>query len=238
MILIDDRVGSKEMLGYLKDIAALTHLEYGDACYAGNGPEGDVLIGVERKTIGDLIQSMASGRLSGFQLLGMSELYNVMYIVVEGDWRANPESGAIDVRKRVWSPINTNLKKAYTGEMIWNYMNSLEFNWGCHTIYTNSTNETCQWIRANFSWWNSKEYSEHRSHSMSWNPQLINKKVPTIRKVAECFRGIGPTVSKRLESRFGTTKRMINASEKEWRSVEGIGDKIASRVVRTIETGD
>ena len=91
MILIDDRMGSKELLPLFRpyDVTVeLSHLEYADIAFFGNGPTGPELVGIERKTLHDLVNSMRSRRLSGYQLPGLMAAYAWVYIVVEGVWRA------------------------------------------------------------------------------------------------------------------------------------------------------
>lgn len=93
VILIDDRAGSKELVLYppLDDpsIACLVQLSStanssktsADITFTGNGPDGDILIGIEHKSLGDLISSMQSGRLSATQIPSMIETYDKCYLL-------------------------------------------------------------------------------------------------------------------------------------------------------------
>ena len=90
MILLDDRTGSGELLPLFRPYDApveLARLDFGDACWLGNGATGPELVGVERKTIHDLVSSMRSKRLSGYQLPGLLRTYDWVYLLVEGVWR-------------------------------------------------------------------------------------------------------------------------------------------------------
>ena len=57
MILIDDRVGSGELLRYFHNgTAVLTALDSADFCFYGNGPDGESwAVGIERKKLPELI---------------------------------------------------------------------------------------------------------------------------------------------------------------------------------------
>ena len=59
MILIDSRIGSAELAPLISTPNILCQLEFADFTFSGNGPAGQVAVGVERKTIMDLLQSMA-----------------------------------------------------------------------------------------------------------------------------------------------------------------------------------
>ena len=63
-VLVDDRAGSVDLVKYqpLKRSAELTRLRAGDVLIVGNGPGGrPVLVGIEFKTVADLIQSIDNG---------------------------------------------------------------------------------------------------------------------------------------------------------------------------------
>jgi ERCC4-type nuclease len=97
VITIDRRTGSGELLPlFPKGVAELGCLEYGDFAWIGKGPEGlPLAIGVERKQIHDLVNSMASGRLQAHQLPGMINTYKISYLVIEGIWRPCPTTDII-----------------------------------------------------------------------------------------------------------------------------------------------
>lgn len=113
MILIDDRLGSRELAqckafrrdrGGDRDRAnpipfELTRLDSGDVCFAGNGPTGGVLVGAELKSIPDVIQSCRDGRLTGDggQLQRMREDYDIRYLIYYGEYRAQPSTGLLQM---------------------------------------------------------------------------------------------------------------------------------------------
>ena len=50
--------------------------------------------------------------------------------------------------------------------------------------------------------------------------------------------GIGPLVMRRLFQRFDTPERVLHASTKDLQTIEGIGSKLAGRIVRARKSGE
>ena len=78
-----------------------TELEFGDAMFSGNGPDGMCLIGFERKRLSDLLTSMRDRRLSGRQMRGCWERYDFVWIVSEGIYR---EGTGGEIEEWRWNP--------------------------------------------------------------------------------------------------------------------------------------
>ena len=71
MITVDNRTGSIELLPlFPKNTAKPGYLAFADFAFTGRGYANGLplLIGVERKTTTDLLSSMTTGRLSGYQI--------------------------------------------------------------------------------------------------------------------------------------------------------------------------
>ncbi len=169
MIYIDNRIGSKELYRYFpKHLAELTHLEYADLMFTGHHEDGDVLVGIERKRIGDLVNSMCSGRLGGHQLIGMLNSYHISYLVVEGLFRANPQSGVLEVyRSGGWCEYLAG-RRQFMARDIWCFLNTIEIVCGVKCWYCPQVGDTVQWVMALHHWWG-KEYGEHKSHLQANN---------------------------------------------------------------------
>src|SRR5229473_7700773 len=93
MLLVDDRIGSVELIPYIKRNhiqAEKIRLEYGDVCMEGNGPKGKISIGVERKRLHDILACIDDGRYNQ-QRVGMREMYDVSFLLVEGIWKPHED---------------------------------------------------------------------------------------------------------------------------------------------------
>jgi len=230
MILIDSREGSKEMVGMISE-GILAQLEFGDACFEGKGPDGNITVGVERKRVGDLLNSIATGRLSGHQIPGMLETYDKSYLIVEGKWRGNKDTGYVEehLYGRKWRVYDRGRK--FKVRDVWSYLTTIE-NVGVTVRITADLLKTCQAIEFLFHWWN-KGWMEHKSHlalhkggvrrdgsrSMFLNPM----KPSLVRRIAEELPGVGFDRALAVERKFESVRSMFEASEEEWRNVEGIG---------------
>ena len=234
MIYVDDRIGSRELVGRLQP-ACLKRLEYGDFAFKGKGPQGRSLrVGIERKTVTDLIQSMCTGRLSGHQLPGLLDTYDVVYLLVEGRWRSNPRTGYLEIRKRTWERVVYG--RPFTGNEIYNYLNTLEMVCGFHLFRSESITQSARWTQATYNWWTKKGFDEHRSHISIKRPYIGSalSKPSTLKLVASCLPGIGLDRAEAVSKHFGSIFEMAMADKKEWAEVEGIGKVTAEKVVSAI----
>lgn len=228
-MLIDRR--EQELARCLPD-AAVVELDYGDAAFGGNGPDGRVEIGVERKKIGDLVNSIVSGRLSGHQLPGLMERYFKIYLVVEGVWRVSTHDGEVEVPKgSEWGNLERGRMKI-TGVMVHHYLSTLEMFAGIVVRKTASVRETAVMIGLLEGWWQ-KEWSKHKAHlGLHKEPmRMMDGRRPSllVRMAAE-LPHIGITKALELEKHFSSVREMVEADEKRWTLIPGIGKITAQEV--------
>lgn len=239
MILVDDREGSKDMLERLRRVgieSELQRLEFGDCCWIGSGPDGPCLVGVELKTVQDLLASMRTGRLCGHQLPGMTEDYTAIYLIVEGMVREEPESGILQQYNRGgWRDVHVGQQRFLWSEME-SYLTSIDTLVGVHVRRTATPRETISCVRTLYQWWQ-KPWDHHSSHKVLYTPlpekSLLIKPSP-VRRVAAQLPLIGYDRSGDVAKFFKTVFVMANADEGSWLQIPGIGKKIAKRVVRAI----
>lgn len=236
-VKIDDRVGSRELLPELRKLHCPTEkvrLPFADAAFEGEGEKGPVKVGVERKTVGDLIQSMTSGRLSSHQLPGLVQEYDYRWIVVEGLWRPGRD-GVIEVwRKGGWRQADTRLGWFEVDR----YLTTLEVRGGCWVRRTGSLWETAVLVNSLYKWWG-KDWKEHRGHlqlEKGLMPDRVLYTKPSYpRLVASVLPGIGWEKSKAVAKRFRTVRAMVEAGPAEWRQVPGIGKTLGLRLPMILE---
>ena len=127
MILIDNRTGSKELFPlFPKGSAKLCHLPFGDFSFVGNGPDEMPLnIGIERKQIREVAGEMSAGRLVGHQVPGLLATYQVVYLIVEGRWRGNTQTGILQTKRREWEDV-ANGATRFMASAIRKYLTTLE----------------------------------------------------------------------------------------------------------------
>lgn len=235
MIYVDNRTGSKELLPlFPRGTAELTHLEYADFMFTGHYDDGDIVIGIERKTIGDFVNCMCSGRFSGRQLIGMLNSYHYIYLVIEGVFRANPKTGVLEVyRYGGWHEYEAG-RRRFMARDIWAFMNTMQVVCGLHCYHTSTPSDTAYYIRALKHWW-TKEYEEHKGHLQPHTGTMVELSRQTlVRRVAACLDGIGWGKAKAMDQAFGSVVELAVAREKELLEVEGIGKKLAKSVVEQL----
>ena len=242
MILIDERIGSVDLMPlFPPDLVQISKLEFGDFCFIGNNIttkiDEPLQIGIERKTIYDFLSSMTSGRLSGHQIPGLLNSYNVVYIILEGMWRIHPQNKIIETyQAKQWAPIRYGPRVFYAREL-YNFINTINVLCGIHCVYTTYKYETAQLVTSLYYWWTEKYLDEHKSHRQKHRPLIdINTKVPPLLyRVAAELPGIGSTKSRLVTNHFRNLTEMVLASEEEWCKIPGIGKPTAKRLVKTLQ---
>ncbi len=239
MIYIDPRKGSGELLPlFPAGDAKLEHLDYADFSFIGNGPDSiPWLIGIERKTIRDLLNSMTSGRFAGHQLPGLLNSYHVVHLVVEGIIRPNLATGVLEICNRTgWKTIELG-SRCFMMRDVWCYINTLEIKCGVHCTFTSTDHETVKYVTSLYHWWNGKEYTEHRSH-LQPNTGIATPLTAhgLVRRVAAQLKGVGwDKRSATINDRFGSVADMVAASEAEWKTIDGIGTKLSKSIVAELK---
>lgn len=235
-LFVDPRVGSIELVKYLKVPAEVTTLKYGDVAFAGYGPEGQIYsVGIERKGIKDLAHSILSGRLSGHQLIGLLDWYNVVYVVVDGQWRVRDNLIEVCEGSR-WRPLGGKERpgKTFGYVEIANYLNTLAVVTGVKVWFTNDIELTAAWVRHTYYWWQ-KPYDQHRAHlNFSHGPAMPKHAIltrPTVeQKMLKEIPGVGWDRAGNIVKLFPTWEMLMAATPKDLIRVEGIGKILAEDI--------
>lgn len=248
MISIDRRTGSNDLQQHMQAPSLLVELEFGDVCFSGNGPDGDVLIGIERKKIPDLIGSINTGRLSGHQLPGLMKQYDVVYLVIEGIVRADKQTDELLVSKDGGKSFRSasHGKHVWTMEGMTHYLTTLSVICGVKIIVSKSIRDTVKHIEYLYSWWQ-KPWAKHTSHlalhkgkqftlnnhRVSMMPPQLSKP-SLVRRVAAELPNISIDRSIEVDQFFKSVDEMVNASEETWRRIPSIGKITAKNVYNAI----
>lgn len=247
-IALDNRTGSKELAPLFLPYGIqprVGRLDFGDVAFEGNGPRGRSAIAIERKQMEELITSIQSKRLSGFQLPGMADAYDYGYLIVEGLWRPGAYGemqigrGSLDTEKTFggrWLPSYERLNH----RSVDNYLSTLELHAGI--IYRRSLTpvETVAIIVDLYHWWNDKLWHEHSSHLAVYAPataasgkgrlNLAHREASWLEKMAMQLPGLDKKAQVVAEH-FRSPRAMANASLEDWVEIKGIGKPTAKRLV-------
>jgi len=247
MIVIDSRTGSKELAPLFEQIGAkytLGQLEAGDFAFDGNTPKGPSRLGVERKTIRDLLQSMQSGRLVDVQIPRMLDLYDRSYLIVEGLCRANPWTGMLEEacedakdHKRIWWREVTLGRQRFMWEHFDHFLCSLEWT----PVRVRRTTGEANTVRNIISLhsYHQREWKDHKSlrtmYFDPWNVIPLQSRENPVRSVARELPGIGVEKSLACQMKWRSPFDMIAMSTSEdWQSLPGVGPKTARKILNWI----
>ena len=240
MITLDQSRGSGELLRYFTPFGIPTSLGNlvptgGDAWFMGKGKDGeDLTIVVERKRISDLVDSMVTNRLKGFQLPLMQENYDKVYIIVEGMYRPGSDGSLLELRHGTWKTLGVMYRQ------VDNFMTSL----GHHTdgVKRSSTPQetVCQIVNLY------RYYTQVRSkRSAIYSPELgvVKPGQRVLTRVykttwPEKFAYILPGIDSKtteVARHFGTIRRAVNAKPDEWKKIKGIGKVTAENIQRALD---
>jgi len=236
MILVDDRVGSRELYQLLpQGSAEICRLNSADYCFVGNGPGKPVFVGIERKGLNDVLKCLLDGRFSGGQLPKLLADYDVVYLIVEGAWRPGKEGTLERLGRGGWQTV-------VLGTRVWMYreldgwLTSIETMAGVRLRRTESERETAAVILNLYHWWTDKEWEDHRSHlafDRSDRPTLVRPSLAI--RVAKELSGIGYDKAGAVARHFhGSVREMVLAVEDQWQEVAGIGKILSQRIVREL----
>lgn len=246
MIVLDPRVGSGELEDYFAqyDVEVRSrHIDFGDAWFWGSGEDGPVKVGIERKAITDLVSSMRSDRLSGFQLRGLLDTYKWVYLLIEGVYRCS-ETGVVEIfggRSRmggaIWRPL-TIAGNPISFREVNHYINTLQCKCGIIVDYTGSDRETVAWMVSQYKWWE-KPWDKHDAHEAIYAPTehimpgrrggWVRKEIGPIEMVAAQLPGVSKKAFN-FRKHFANARDLANAEVKELMKVDGVGKDIAKRI--------
>ena len=230
MIYVDIHEPKKIKEGLQGYGAKEENLHFGDYAFMGNGPDGKVLVGIERKSITDLINSIISGRLSGHQLPGLTKTFEYPYLLVEGIWKLDYEGRVMILRgPNNWATHNI------LGAALWNYFNTITWFARVVVVRVGTPTETISWIKAAYNWW-MKEWEDHdalqdaRIRLRAAGPWGTPLNLTT--RMAAQLDGVGVKRAIEVARQFPSPRSMVNADENEWLEINGIGRKLARESVK------
>lgn len=238
MIYVDYNKGSIELLPLILANgvkAERSHLPSADFCFEGNGPDGPISIGIERKTLHDLLNSIETARYNR-QRADMKNMYDISVLMVEGHYRPHDPQGVLmegyneglswgyckyRSRRTMYSEVYRYLIGVASTGVIICYPRNM---WQC-------AYDVCEW----FHYWQ-KPYHEHKSlreiqkvaiPTLEYRPTLV-------RKWANAIQDVGLVLSKDAERLFRKPIALATADETDWLRIKGIGVPTAKKIVKEI----
>jgi ERCC4-type nuclease len=251
MITVDDRTGSHELYPLLLRRglpAKLGRMAFGDISFMGNGPDGTpVSVGVEYKHIRDVLKCITDGRFAGHQLPGLIQCYNLVYLMVEGEWRARQTDGILEVKSNhgFWYEGTVGQRRFMYKDLV-TWISTIMIKGGVTVVRVYDLADAIMWLSAMYRWWE-KGWDSHESHlalntanDISNDPRFRDRALLTrptlLRMFAAQLPGVGFDKSKEIAKFFGSPENLFAASMWDLQQVPGIGKQLAERIYAALRS--
>lgn len=246
MILVDYRSGAEKpgsnsvdkLVEYINRIGVpceKNSLEFGDAAFEGNGPRGRIMIGVERKTLHDALHCIDDGRISGKQRIGMLQMYEKSFLMLEGAWKPHDPDGTLmeGFNGMSWGQCRYRSQRVMYSKL-YRYLLSLSLS-GVIVTYSRDLWHTAFNICEIYHYFQ-KPWDQHTSMLQTQQlaiPSLTGKPSVT-RGWATWLTGVGVKLSIDAEKLFRKPRVLANANVEDWQKLHGIGRRTAEQIVKEI----
>lgn|ERR1041385_1858070 len=230
----------------------LAHLDSADYQFTGNGPDGLVLIGAERKSVNssDLLQSIRLRRLAGEQIGKMLKTYDISYLIVEGSWRRGHGTGMLEVwTTGGWRQPRGNFKYAEVDNFLTDIGETAKGLNGENVRLwrTFDEYETCAAVADRYLWWQ-KDWDSHKLGKTIYAPEptRLAKRghkpsmflhQPTLLEKWMCQLPGIDSKALTFSKHFSSAGDMATADADRWQKIKGVGKKTATAVVGAIWAG-
>lgn len=247
MILIDPRDGadpthatSRELVRYITQLgvtAKTEHLLYGDLAFEGHGPDGSTpMIGFERKTLHDMLSCIDDARLVAHQKLGMSKMYKLSYLVLEGLWKCDDKGFLMEGFRNgsAWTWCKFRGKPVLYSKL-YRYLISLQLA-GMPVITSYSLATTAKHVVEYYQYFQ-KNWKDHKSMMEMQKISLpsLGGRPNLVRRWAADLDGVGPDLSARAGDVFSSGLELAIATPEDWAEIKGISLSGAKEIVKQIE---
>lgn len=235
MLHLDPRTGSKLLLPTLQAmglpvVLADPQLPFADAAFVGCGPSGEVSIGVERKTVSEILEAQVDPhkRFLGGQLPGLVSHYDYRWLFVEGEWTTD---------RHGWLETYPASQHPRLARQIHGLLTSLEVRCGLRWRHTRNPRETALMLGNLYRWWQTP-WDQHGSYKAvgdldaDVDTAFFRGKVKPVEQHARLLPGVRGILAKRIAARFLTVAAMTGATNADWRSIKGIGAEKAAAITK------
>lgn len=204
-----------------------------DIEFSGNGPDGKLRIGVEVKSLADLLSSIRDGRIRATQIPALLR-YDVPWLAYYGEYRTS-KSGYLQVpywhqkySRWLWRDYKLGSKPVETSYLERFLCSPSLTMTKLRTVGFNTIEALAYWLGTSLYGTWQKDYHKHRSMFAFDQSGGIpgSHLLPQIHPVAyqmmltaASLPGIGFERAQAVADQFGSILEMINATEKEWANI-------------------
>lgn len=239
MIFVTEAPNDRVLLPAFGSLAIPAPIPHGDFNFWGVW-EGNVPTRVcgERKKLGDLINSISTGRYLAQWQAAREAGFEHFFLVLEGRFRSG-NNGLVEVPRsfggrRGWYPAIPNLEYVRLDD----YLTELTAYLGVIVKQSENPRETVKIVIHLYNLFQDPPEKHGSLHTIYKPPRpaMVYGRPTLLRRVASELGGIGWERSRAVEEAFGTVKAMVGATPDEWKAVPGIGKVTAKRAYEDIRT--
>lgn len=227
MILCDAAVGSRELLTGIRSLGCDAEVVNGlstDFQWTGEGQKSAVLVGVERKTISDLLESIRTHRLGGGQVGRALDCYDYYYLIVEGPWRRG-EGGMLEIGWP-WHEPKGQFRYAEVGH----FLDRMRVFGGVLVWRTFDQDETVATLVDLYEEWQ-QSWEERLGKRVIYAPaptpprdgKFFQSKATPVQSWLYQLPGMGDKKTFDLAPRFAAPRAIVDMQSHEWENLPGIG---------------
>lgn len=237
-MLVDDRIGSREFHKPLKKMGLPVgtrpvRLSCADFAFSVNGPVGPLKIGVERKTVSEILAAFQDRRFAKKQLPRMLAKYDLVVLVVEGIADVARDGMLMSGQWTAGYGYAHHLYENYAKFQLTLAVKTRVIVWR-----TKHKTETAHFLHA-FYRWGTKQWKDHKSAYVvnSLMPDRLMLDERTVkRQVLAQLPGVGWVKSAKAAKYFPSIQAAVNAPIAEWNHALGIvkGKKTATHLVNVL----
>lgn len=236
-MIIDKRDGSRG-LSYCEALlhnCTLDTLEFGDVMLTGHGPDDTTIsVGVEVKSVHDLLQSISTGRLAGHQIPGLVKTYGHSWLLVYGNARPGKDNYLEVNRQGRWQHFRLGRQP-----VPWSYLEgfllTLQLFTPVKVKWVYNEEEAAKWISV-FDRWLSKKWDKHKAMQVFNESQAQAAPVGAdpveaqMAKIAAQLPGVGWTRAWAAARHFQSVNEMMTAPRETWEEIPRIGPVLAKSI--------
>ena len=246
MILVDPRSGAEKGVTTVDELCAIINrlgiccekgkLEFADAAFEGNGPHGKILIGIERKTLHDMLNCIDDARYAAHQKVGMRQMYGQSFLLLEGQWKPyDPDGWLMEGFQGgvSWGLCRYRSQRTLYAKL-YRYLLSVSLS-GVTVLYSRDLVHTAWNICETYQYFQ-KKWDDHTALLQTQRLHIpdMNVRPSLVRRWAAELDGIGVKHSIDAARLFKTPLALANSDEIGWLRLKGIGVATAQKLYRQI----
>lgn len=212
-------------------------LEYADFAWTGNGPWGHARVGVERKTVSEIVGALGGDkRFARRQLPGLLTSYDYVWLIVEGPANPDAHSGLL-----MWGNREAGYtRQRYMYSAYKRYLQTIAVKGRVFVEPSYSFTETLWLLESLYGWWQASWNSHRSTYEVDETEpdSAITAERTLVRKMANQLPGVSWTRSLGVSRTFGSPEEMCGATVAQWMKALGVekGRALATAINRACRT--